>query len=93
MLAGVNFTNVLQSAFAHADPESAKKTDNLTVFFSLLGSGRAKAACGTLVKLTPGYQVAPSLNSTVLRSPFYVINSFILFWKSTSTMLLKSVFF
>jgi hypothetical protein len=29
---GVNFINILQAAFALEDPESAKKTDNLTVF-------------------------------------------------------------
>jgi len=27
-----------------ADPKSAKKTDNMTVFFALLGSKRVKAA-------------------------------------------------
>jgi len=41
---GVNCINVLQAAFTHADPESAKKIDNLTVFFALLGSAHAKAA-------------------------------------------------
>jgi len=30
---GVNFTNILQEAFMHADPKSAKKTAGLTVFF------------------------------------------------------------
>ncbi len=49
----VNFTNVLRAAFAHANHESAKKIDDLTVFFVLLGSARAKAACRTLMKLTP----------------------------------------
>ncbi len=29
-------------------------TDDLTVFFTLLGSVHAKAACETLIKLTPG---------------------------------------
>ncbi len=29
----------------HTDPQSAKKTDNLTVVFALLGSLRSKAAC------------------------------------------------
>ena len=52
---GVNFTNVLQAAFMCADPKSALKLLNLTVFFSLLGSSRVKAACRTLVKLTPGW--------------------------------------
>ena len=33
---GVNFTNVLQAAFTHADPKSTIKLLNLTVFFALL---------------------------------------------------------
>ncbi len=52
---GFNFINILCSAFMPADPKSAKKTDSLTVyFFSLLGFASIKAACKTLVKLTPG---------------------------------------
>ncbi len=47
----VNFINVLQAAFTLTDPKSAKKTDNLTVFFALLGSSGAKAACKMLEKL------------------------------------------
>ena len=50
---GVNFTNILRAAFTGADPKSAIKLLNLTVFFALLGSARVKAACRTLVKLTP----------------------------------------
>jgi len=51
---GVNFINILRVAFACADPESSKKTENLTVFFALLGSAPLKAACRALMKLTPG---------------------------------------
>jgi len=43
----------LQAAFLRTDPASTKKTDNLTVFFVLLGSERVKAACRMLMKLTP----------------------------------------
>ena len=50
---GVNFTNILQAAFTRADPKSAIKLLNLTVFFALLGSASVKAARRTLVKLTP----------------------------------------
>ncbi len=32
----VNFTNILCKAFMRPDPKSAKKTNNLTVFFALL---------------------------------------------------------
>jgi len=49
----VNINNVLRATFACADTKIAKNTDDLTVFFALLGSVSAKAACKTLVKLTP----------------------------------------
>jgi len=51
---GVYFINILRAAFTNTDPENAKKTDNFTVFFALLGSTRVKALCKMLVKLTPG---------------------------------------
>ena len=47
---GVNFTNILQAAFTRADPKSAKKLLNLTVYFALLGPARVKAARRMLVK-------------------------------------------
>jgi len=46
----VNFINILREPFMHADPESAKKTVKLFVFFALLGSVLAKAAYRTLMK-------------------------------------------
>jgi hypothetical protein len=52
---GVNFINVLQAAFAQADPKRAKKTDNLTVFYVLSGSAGTKAARRMLMKLRPGF--------------------------------------
>ncbi len=33
---GVNFINILLAAFMRKDPESAKQTENLTVFSGLL---------------------------------------------------------
>jgi len=39
---GVNFTNTLHTAFTLIAPECIKKIDNLTVFFTLLGSARVK---------------------------------------------------
>jgi hypothetical protein len=52
--AGLNFINVLCTAFTLVDPKSVKKdTDDLTVFFTLLGSTSAKAVRSTLMKLTP----------------------------------------
>ncbi len=51
---GVNFINVLQAAFAqHADLKSAKKIDNLTVFFAISRSAGIKAAIRMLMKSTP----------------------------------------
>ena len=59
MRLGGIFTNILQAAFTHADPKSAKKTNKLCSFFALLGSVAmtrkyfsAKAAHKMLVKLT-----------------------------------------
>jgi len=50
---GLNFTSICDKAFTSADPKGTKKTDNLTVFFALLGSAQAKDARRTLMKLTP----------------------------------------
>jgi len=50
---GVNFINILRATFVRADPKSAKKTDNLTAFFAVLGYVSVKAALRTLMKLTP----------------------------------------
>ncbi len=44
---------VLRAAFACADANCAKKTVRLSVFFTLLGSVRLKAARKTMMKLTP----------------------------------------
>jgi len=51
---GLNFINVLRTAFTLSDPKSVKDTYDLTVFFTLSGSTSVKAAHKTLVKLTPG---------------------------------------
>jgi len=52
---GVNFINVLRTAFTHANPESVKRYWwNLTVSFYVLRSTSVKAAHTTLVKLTLG---------------------------------------
>jgi len=43
-LFGVDFTNVLRSAFAREDPKSAKKTLGTRLSFALWGSASIKAA-------------------------------------------------
>jgi len=43
---GVNFINILRAAFARKNPKSEKKSDNLTVFFALLGRKLMKLAHG-----------------------------------------------
>jgi len=50
---GINFINFLQAFIALADPENMKKSDNLAVFFVLLGSAHVKAACKMLMTMTP----------------------------------------
>jgi len=54
---GINYINILPAAFMHENPEIANKTVKLSIFFALLGSVRAKAAHGMLMKLTPEEQV------------------------------------
>ncbi len=51
---GVNFINVLRTAFALVDPESVKNTVRSSVSFTLLGSMSVKAVRRTLMKLSPG---------------------------------------
>jgi len=50
---GLNFINVLYTAFTRSDPKSVKKTVKLSIFFMLSGSTSVKAAHKMLVKLTP----------------------------------------
>ncbi len=52
---GVNFTNFLWAALAHANPKSTKKTVQLSVFFALSGSACIRPAHRMLMKLTPGF--------------------------------------
>ena len=68
------------------DPKCAKKTDNLTVFFALLGSTCAKAARKTLMKSTPGVNFINVLQAAfVLADPKSVkktdnLTVFLCFW-------------
>jgi hypothetical protein len=50
---GLNFNNILCTAFTLVDPESIKNTVKSFVSFTLSGSTGAKAAHRTLMKLTP----------------------------------------
>jgi hypothetical protein len=51
----LNFISVLGTAFTHTQiPIAYKGADDLTVFFTLSESACLKAACKTMVKLTPG---------------------------------------
>jgi hypothetical protein len=51
---GLNFINVLCTAFVHVDPKSVRIQQNPQYLFTLLGSTCAKAVRRTLMKLTPG---------------------------------------
>jgi len=51
---GLNFINILRTAFTLADPKSVKKTVKLSIFFTLLGSTNVKAVRRTLMNLSPG---------------------------------------
>jgi hypothetical protein len=51
---GFDFINVLREAFTILDPKSVKKIDNLTVFFTLLGSAHVIAKCSLETRIHPG---------------------------------------
>jgi len=69
-LLGLNFINVLRSAFTHVDPESVRIQSNPQYLFMLLGSTCAKAARRMLMKLTPGVNL-----TNMFTSNFYSCNS------------------
>jgi len=58
---GLNFINVLRTAFTSKDPRSVKNTVKFSIFITLLGSTSAKAAGITLVKLTPACSTVAGL--------------------------------
>jgi len=64
-----------------ADPTSTKKTDSLTVFFALLGSGGVKNSSKMLVKLSPDHGNPQNIFSgigkffTYTRSKFVALNT------------------
>jgi len=66
---GVNFTNIIWAAFTHADPQSAKKTVKLSVFFALSGSAHAKAGRKTMMKLTPSLSLFMTISTCFNNSP------------------------
>jgi len=49
---GLNFINILSTAFTCADPKSIKKTVKLSNFFTLSGSMSVKAVRRMLMKFT-----------------------------------------
>jgi len=51
---GLNFINILRTAFMHIDHESVRFQSNPQYLFTLLGSTYAKAARKSLMKSTPG---------------------------------------
>jgi len=70
---GLNFINVLLTAFTLPDPKSIKKTVKLSIFFTLLGSTSVKAVRRTLMKLSPGAN--PAKLYYFVEAYFFAINS------------------
>ncbi len=58
---GVNFINVIRTAFAHVDPKSVKRYGGFDLILTLLGDTSVKALRRTLMKLSPD---APPESST-----------------------------
>ncbi len=56
---GLNFINVLCTAFTCTDPKSVKRYLCLKCFCTPLGYTCTKAACRTLVRLTPELKTKP----------------------------------
>ncbi len=54
---GLNFINVLRTAFALVGPKSVRIQSSSQYLFTLLGSTGVKAVCRTLMKLTLGRQL------------------------------------
>jgi len=50
---GLNFTNIFTLSFYARRSQKHKKTDNLSVFFTLLGSTHVKAVRRTFMKFSP----------------------------------------
>jgi len=57
--AGVNFTNILQAAFSHADPKRKKDTFDLTLFLHFFGFALVKVACKHVDEIDP-YEKFPN---------------------------------
>ncbi len=96
---GVNFINILNAAFARTDSESAKKTEDFTVFFVLFGSAWVKAACKMLMKSTLQFLFNLKNDKIIFESPlwpflkktdFFVWNTF-MNKKSNSANYIKTV--
>jgi hypothetical protein len=66
---GLNFINVLRTAFTPVAPKSVRIQSSSQYLFTLLGSTSAKAVCKTLVKLTPGVNCI-----NVLRTAFVLVD-------------------
>jgi len=59
LMAGVNFTNILQAAFSHADPKRKKDTFDLTLFLHFFGLALLKVACKHVDEIDP-YEKFPN---------------------------------
>jgi len=77
--AGVNFTNILRAAFTLVDHKTKSKKIQLShqYLFTLSGSRGTKAACRTMMKLTPGLWRVIQLTDKFLES-YRVCHRFIL---------------
>ncbi len=51
---GVNFINILRTAFALVDPDSVRTQSSCQYLFTLLGTTSVKAVHRMLMKSTPG---------------------------------------
>ncbi len=71
LTSGVNFINVLCTAFTLVDPKSVKRYWQLYWVFTLLGSTSAKVVHRTLMKVIPGVDF-----TNIFTRSFYMLNFF-----------------
>jgi len=75
LTAGLNFPNILCTAFGRADPKSAKKyTDDLSVFFALLGSTCVKAVRRHIDEIDPRNLLTAELTHCTVFCSIFITN-------------------
>jgi len=82
---GVDFTNILCTAFKCTDPKTAKKDIQLDCIFCAFGTCTVKATCKILVKMAPGVNL-----TKILQATFVLVDLRWSFWHTVESVDYKS---